>query len=277
MKKSRLLPRSGFPAWLAALLALCLFACAPREAARPDAGESAVRARLGNFALAVTAPDADNMVRPELLYNNRELAAPDDPVRDVSVKQSRRDFPLPGCESLTVEMFTGGANCCFGYYLLTRCPNGEYAASIEPGEGGLGDGVRNLRAYPATDASFFYYEPPDQSGNDRFSLSRAESPRLTRYLVFDDGAWRADRAGEFKAVYAGLLDRTAGDKQMNRAARAISMAYYSLMAGKGPDIAARALRRNLPKQYAGLASAIFADITTAVEAFGPVRNLVIDR
>ena len=231
---------------------------------------------LGDFTVLSIAPQPETgLVQPSLLYKNREISPAVDPMRTLDAGQKTQNFPLPGCQSVTVEMFTGGANCCFGEYILTTCPDGSYAAFIEPRDGGLGDPQKALRAYPIDDPAFMYYEPENQKGRNKLALNRVESPRVSRFLVFERGAWRTDKPGEFPAAYATLFAEVQKDKQTNKTARAISMAYYTLMAGEKDAAAARTLNRALPKSYAPLARTILADIKTAIAAFDPVRNLVV--
>ena len=255
--------------------ALC--GCVKQATPGPVADSGQVRARLGDFAVAASPAEAENLVVPSLQHKGAALTKTSEPVRALSPEQTQTAFPLPECQSMKVEMFTGGANCCFGYYLLTQCPDGDFAAYVEPRDGGLGTGDRKLRAYPADESAFYYYEPTGQQGEDKLSLSRAVSPRPTRYIVFDNGSWRVDKPGEFPAVYNALILRNARDKGMDPAARAITEAYYTLMAGKNADAALRALKRSLPGKYASLATQIFADIQKAVTDFNPVRNLVVDQ
>ena len=277
MKPFRFSPRFA-ALFCCAFLAAGLCACAGQSDQRASLADATVRASLGDFTVFAVAADPElPLVQPSLLYKNRDLSQTHDPMRELTPGQSVRDFPLPGCESMKVELFTGGANCCFGYYLLASCPDGGHAAYIEPRNGGVGEAQPALRAYPVDELAFFYYEPANQQGGVKLSLSRVDSPRITRYLVFDGGAWRADRAGELPAAYKALLAQLRGDKTMNRTARAISLAYYSQMAGEKPQAAARVLRRALPKEYAHLAPVILADIQASVDNFNPVRNLVLEQ
>ena len=237
---------------------------------------SSMQATLGEFSVSTVAAEAEtDLIQPSLRYKNREISPASDPIRELTAGAKVENFPLPDCASMSVEMFTGGANCCFGYYLITSCADGDHAAYIEPRNGGLGEALPNLRAYPVDDPAFFYYEPQNQQGADKLALSRVESPRLTRLLVFADGAWRADIPGEFPAVYTLLLSETRKAKDMDKAARGISLAYYALMAGQKDDAAFKLLKRSLSQKHAPLASTIFTDIKNSVLDFAPVRNLVL--
>ncbi|MCC8194189.1 MAG: hypothetical protein LIP28_06050 [Deltaproteobacteria bacterium] len=275
MKAFRFAPRS-FAFLCGAFLAAGLSACAGHAGREADLASASARADLGDFTVfAVAAEPETGLLQPALLYKNRDISPAQEPVRDITPGPKVADFPLPGCESMKVEMFTGGANCCFGYYLLASCPDGEHAAYVEPRNGGVGEARTEMKAYAVDDPAFFYYEPKNQSGADKLSLSRVESPRLTRFLVFDNGEWRADKAGEFPAAYKALLADVRRDKTMNRTARAVSMAYYALMAGRKEAEASRILKRALPGQYGSLAPEVFNDVKAAVAGFDPARTLTV--
>jgi len=263
---------------LAVVCCLFLAACAGHAGKEASPEMATVQAKMGYFTvISVATQPETGLVLPALLYKNQDVSPITDPMRSLSASPEVQDFPLPGCESVTVEMFTGGANCCFGYYLLTSCPDGSSAAYIEPRNGGLDNAQHALRAYPLDDPTFFYYEPKSQKSVNKLSLSRVESPRITRFLVFENNAWRADKPGELPAAYTSLLAQTRKDKDVNRTAKAISMTYYTLMIGGNDAAAARVLKRSLPGTYAPLASVILADIKAAVAEFDPVRNLDISK
>lgn len=270
----RSLPRTAAAVCLI-LLAAGFAACAKQPGPQADPANTSAHASMGDFTVFAEADPGTNLVQPAVLYKNRDISQPGDPVRELTPGKTVQNFPLPGCESMKVEMFTGGANCCFGYYILTTCPDGGHAGYIEPQNGGVGDAEQKLRAYPIDDPAFFYYEPQNQTGGTKLSLSRADSPRITRFLVFDNGAWRTDHAGELSAAYKALLAHVRQDKTMNKAARAISMAYYSLMAGGKPVAAERLLQQSLPREHARLAPAIMADIQASINGFNPVRSLTV--
>lgn len=258
------------------VLALCGACTGRKPESAPET--SGVRARLGGFALSTSGP-ADE-ITPSLAYKGADITQTGETVRAVDPEQEVRNFPLPGCRSMKVEMFTGGANCCFRYYLLSECPDGSHAAYIEPRDGGMGAANASMRAYTMDDAAFFYYSPAgqtaDQSGDAPFSFSRAESPRITRYIVYENGEWRPDRPGEFKAAYRSLRAQAVRGEGVP-GAKAVMAAYYSLMAGDAEDTAMRTLSMNLPGKYRKLSPGIFADIKKAVADFNPVKNLDLPR
>jgi len=277
MKPLTMIHRS-VPLFCLFALVLCLGACFGQSGPESALPGPNARAQLGNFFLL--SPDEDpatKMAPAILLHSGKDITQINDPMREVTADGPLADFPLPGCESMKVEMFTGGANCCFGYYLLTSCPDGEHAGYLEPGNGGVGEAQPALRAYAVDDPTFFYYQPKNQKAASPLFLSRADSPRVNRFLVYDKGLWRADKPGEFPAVYKSLLVELDRDKDMNPTAKAISTAYYSLMAGEKASAIFRELKRALPKEWTPLTNTVNADIRAAVKDFNPVKNLKIGK
>lgn len=261
---------------LAAFLSLAACARQPgTESAVPGGKE---RAALGGFSLVAPPPDPETNLAPAiLLFRGRDISQITEPVREISVDRTAR-FPLPECDSMVVRMFTGGANCCFGYYLLSVCPDGEHAAYIDPYDGGVGKPDPAMRAYPVSDAAFMYYTP-ERWHEPVFALSRVDSPRINRFLVYDNGMWRADRPGEFAAAYTALRAKARKEPGANAAARAIAVAYYSLMTGDDAQAVYDELEYTLlsdmllPKRQEHIPAVVFEDIQRAVEGFSVVKNL----
>jgi hypothetical protein len=245
-----------------------------------DGGGLAQRIDFQDFTLLVrpVAEEAD-LVTVTVLYNGREVAGGDTAFRSVEPGFAREEFPGADCSSREIGLFTGGANCCYGYYLLSLCEGRAFAAYIEPYDGGLGQ-PRTLpdghsKGFTAGDGTFMYYEPAGQSGAAPLSFSRASSPRLQRYLVFENGVWRADKPGEFASGYTDLLAELEESGDIDPAAKAITASYYTLMAGGDAAAAEDALKKHLPAEYAALGGTIFADVHKAVEGFRPVRELLL--
>lgn len=221
--------------------------------------------------------DEDNLVSVTLLHQDKVVSDTGAAFRTVEPQSVLEQFPREDCASREIDMFTGGANCCWGYFLLTSCGGQGYASYIEPYDGGLGD-VQTLpggkaKGYVIGDGAFMYYEPAGQSGSAPLSFARVNSPRVQRFLVFDNGAWRADQPGEFAEGYKSMLAALEGSKDIDPAAKAIMAAYYTLMAGEGATAAEAALAKALPKEYASLATAILADVRKAVAGFRPAQEL----
>ncbi len=250
---------------------LCLFALAltPTQAALAEQNGRDIA--FGSFTLKIT-PGQAGLLDAQLLRKGAAIAPRLEALREISADPIQADFPLPGCQTMKISLFTGGANCCFGYYLLSSGQGRDYAAYLEPGDGGLGDS--NIPgAYAATDGAFMYYEKKDGQGN-AISLNRVESPRLPRLLVFDRDSWRADRPGEFKAAYAAYATPApTGDSAQT--ARAITGAYARLMAGENEASVLASFSAALPAAHKPLAEAAFADIRKALAAFSPAVNIPI--
>lgn len=231
---------------------------------------------FGKFTIKIQEEKEDAAYQEVLLhYNNKALNVESDAYRVVKASGPASDLPLPGCETMTLEMFTGGANCCFAYYILTSCPDSDLVEFNEPIQGGMGAPVSIMgeaKGYPITDPAFMYYSTENQDGDAALSLSRVDSPRPTRYIIFADNVWRADKIGEFAPVYRALA-ASAQKTDANPAAGAIEIAYYLYMAGDDEAVVKAVLKKELPKEYAPLADIVFNDIVKAVAEFKPFTPL----
>ena len=254
-------------------------------AAPPADGEqepglaAGAKTNFGKFAIEVgAAPEVEGFKRVAVKHDGKLLRQDDDPYRVVTPGDELRDFPLPGCESMTLELFTGGANCCFGYYILTACPDEDAAAFSTPADGGLGEAVTvagEVKGFAMSDPAFMYYSPQGrENGAAALSLSRVESPRPTRYVVFDDSAWRAYKLGEFAPAYQTLAAEAKADGQGGKTAgRAIALAYYAHMAGADAAEVKTVLKAELPTEFADLSDTIFDDVVKAAAEFKPFERL----
>ncbi len=231
---------------------------------------------FGKFTVKIQEEKEDPAYKEvRLRYNGKPLNGDSDAYRFVQASAPAVDIPLPGCETMTLEMFTGGANCCFAYYILTSCPENDLAEFNEPiqsGMGSLASVTDEVKGYPITDPAFMYYSTENQDGDAALSLSRVESPRPTRYIIFADNVWRADKIAEFAPVYRALA-ADAQKADANPAAKAIETAYYLYMAGDDAVSVKAALKGELPKEYAPLADIVFNDIVKAVAEFKPFTPL----
>ncbi len=229
-----------------------------------------------NIEIGVDA-ELDDYKSLSILHDGNPAVTAAETYRSVDVNESIDNYPLTNCETLSLEIFTGGANCCFGYYILSSCPDSDMAAYIEPIKGGMGAEPKNLGSimgYPLTDPSFMYYAASLDSG-ESISLSGAESPQLVRYVVFDGDHWRLDKRGEFPGAYRQLAAEADGLQAdvpvPNPVARAIYMSYYSYMAGDDPVAVKALLKTQLPDQYAHLSDLVFSDIEKAVAEYKPIQ------
>ncbi len=241
-----------------------------------DSGEQAkpIDETFHKFRIS-TRPDAELEGYSDLkiTYSGKIAAEPEDePFRETSFEKPGGDFPASGCETLKLEVFTGGANCCFGYYIMTSCPDGDYLGYIEPFDGMMSKSSLP-GAFSVDEPYFIYYGVED--GTVSLDLSRVESPRPQRLLVFENGAWRADKVGEFAQHYRSLSEKAGDGFDKGAPAAAILKAYYAYMAGDSKEQVLGLLKKELPAEYAVLSEAIFADIAGAAGNLDLVEMLPI--
>ena len=244
------------------------------DSAQSNEGLPPGKLDFAKFSIEVKAsPEAENYKLVTLSHSGKTVTADDGVYRIVTPGAATKDFPLPGCETMTLELFTGGANCCFGYYILSACPDEDAAAFHEPTDGSMGAATTvagTAKGYPITDPAFMYYSPAGQRSDPPLSLSRVASPRLIRYVIFADNAWREDKIGEFAQAYKELAAQAATDNaDIDPAARAISLAYYTHMAGADDAEVKALLEAELPTEFAYLKDTIFNDILKAAAEFKP--------
>lgn len=190
-------------------------------------------------------------------------------------------IPGPNCRSLLTYCFSGGAHCCMSLIIATACGSQRSLDLIDLAHSGsevkfIDIGAAGTKALKVTDWQFAYY---GVEGTD-FQLSFADSPGMTRLLVFDGGKWRSDASGEFSRFYGTLFTEarqsalTASRKREGTelaAGRAIKAAYYFLMSGKPADGVADELKQLLPSSWKPEADKISADIRHAIREFNPVE------
>ena len=241
--------------------------------AENDGSLSPGKLDFAKFSIEIKAsPELENYKLVALSYSGKTVTSDDGVYRIVEPRATAKDFPLPGCETMTLELFTGGANCCFGYYILSACPDEDVAAFHAPADGGMGAPgtvAGTAKGYPIADPAFMYYSPAGQSSAAPLNLTRVESPQLTRYVVFADNTWRGDNIGEFAEAYKELAAQAAGDADINPAVRAISLVYYTHLSGAGEAEVKALLEAELPVEFAYLKDTIFNDIVKAAAEFKP--------
>ena len=259
---------------LAAASLGCLGAAAA-EAKNSGQSASQLGVRTGPFVVDVLEA-REGMQSLRVMCNSKDITEDGDTLyREVTVDEPVSDFPEQGLETVKINIYTGGANCCQGYYLLVSAQEHgtaeeSYAAYVEPYDGGLSRNDYPV-GYAAIDPAFKGYELE----NTEIFISRAESPRLNRLLVFADGRWRPDKVGEFPDYYQIMSEATAEAGNMHPLSRAIALSYYSLMRGDGADAALKVLKTDIPDAYnkRKIVAAIFEDIEEAAGNFNPVENL----
>lgn len=188
-------------------------------------------------------------------------------------------IPFPGCHTLLAYCYSGGAHCCTTLFIATDCGpvSSLDRADIENDNGEVkfvrADGTLR-REIEVHDWQFAYYGSPDM----KIQFSFADSPAMVRLLVFSDGHWRADRAGEFKSFYLRLLHEadkkasSAAQRGKNALASSLAMqaAYYDLMTGASANEAGQVLKRLLPAGLRSETAEVMQDIRRAVSRFDPV-------
>ena len=250
---------------------ICCFGCP----AQVKAGEPLLAAvQMGDFRVKLLEA-AQNRQGLQVFYRDKAIGEEQDNFyREVSMEISSDDLSEQGLMLTEISLYTGGANCCQGYYLLVGGQdNASCAGYIEPYDGGL---IRNEdpKGYVVLDPAFQGYS---REGTDLF-LSRAESDRLSRLLLFENSQWHVDSAGQFPDFYQARLDETSADVKLNPVFRAIALAYYSLMKGNSTDNAKQVLKNNLPTVFQAeeLVNEIFKDIQRAAGEFDPIENLSLN-
>lgn len=233
----------------------------------------AAETNFGKFKIT-TKQIGDEMMGIDIQTDAADITQGNDEYREISYDDILKDFPQPGMETLKVNLNTGGANCCAGYYLLSNGPDAIFAAYIMPYDGYCVYD-ENIKAFIANDASFMGYQlDPNELGSP--FLSRAESPRLNRILVFENGVWRGDNIGEFPSYYDGLLAKATDNKELSGLAKNITIAYYSLMLGMDNKHAAKLLKKDLPSEYAKYADNIMSDLSKATKNFDFIQNIYLN-
>lgn len=249
---------------------ICCFGCPAQVKAEP----LLANVQMGDFNVKLLEAAQDRQ-RLEVFYRNKAIGEEQDNLyREVGMEVSSYDLSEQGLMLTEISLFTGGANCCQGYYLLVGGQNyASCAGYIEPYDGGL---IRNEdpKGYMILDPAFKGYS---REGTDLF-LSRAESGRLSRLLLFENGRWHVDSAGQFPDFYQARLDETSADVELNPVFRAIALAYYSLMKGNSTDEAKQVLKSNLPAVFQAetLVNEVFKDVQQAAGEFNPIENLALN-
>lgn len=192
-------------------------------------------------------------------------------------------FPRPDCRSAFFYCFSGGAHCCMSLTLATHCGPLHFLDLIDLAHSDARvrfvDADQNgTQEIKIVDWQFAYYGP---EGSDN-QLAFADSPPLTRLLVFGKDGWRVDHIGEFENFYTGLYkasqreirthNRKKGENERS-AGLAIRTAYYCLMSGKSPGEAREVLDRFLPQSWKQESGKILDDIKRAAADFNPAESI----
>lgn len=255
----------------------CRAECGKKDG--PGGGENITFYDL-QFSIAENRPDRGCLLR--VSKQGREIFVGECAAR-VHEPKVFSDLPSANCQSLLAYCFSGGAHCCMLLVVATRCAARTALDVIDLAHSDArvkfvdadGSGRKEIGV---VDWQFAYY---GMEGSD-LQLSFADSPAMSRLLVFDGGKWRPDRAGEFGRFYEGLYRQSSrearsaslGRKDSERVAgKAIAAAYYSVMSGKSAAEAAEVLLRLLPGSWKSESGKIIRDISRAVSEFDPVETI----
>lgn len=237
--------------------------------------------RLGKLVLSATQSSEDSGYFLRFSKGREELFYCDCAFK-TNEPRTIRHAPLEDCRTLLAYCFSGGAHCCTTLFIATECGSGESLDMADLGHSAakvecIRSGETPGRVLKVQDWQLAYYGPE----NSEFQLSFACSPAMTRLLVFDNGHWRADRAGEFSRFYSGLLRQA--EKRALHSARihqtelaaslSIKAAYYVLMSGRPVEDAVQVLNRLFPKKWKFETAKIAQDISRAASEFNPVETI----
>lgn len=242
-------------------------------------GGGTVEFRLGDLKLCITeiSPDGDYSLQ---FSNGEQVLVTGECAFKTHEPKTFRNMPLPDCRTLMTYCFSGGAHCCTTLFIATECGPGRSLDMVDLAHTNaevklaVADGAQG-KMIKVHDWQFAYYGTEDS----QIQFSFADSPAMTRLLVFDNGHWRPDRIGEFSQFYSRLLRQTMhaarvsdrkGDTELT-ASLAIKAAYYCLMSGKPVEKAAEVLSQLFPIKWRPESGKIIQDIHHAASEFNPVE------
>ncbi|MEN6437326.1 MAG: hypothetical protein ABFD97_01950 [Syntrophobacter sp.] len=267
------------------ILAFLIFCFLPHSVARGQAAKIAgdKTFRFNDLLVGMSALPGNDGYLLEFSRQGRNIYTGECAFR-VREPKVVSDFPAQKCRSLMTYCFSGGAHCCMSLIIASECGSLQTFNVIDLAHSDsdvkfVETGTKGVKALQVIDWQFAYYSVE----GTELELSFADSPGMTRLLVFEEGKWRPDRIGEFAGFYAGML-RDAGQTAQRVARKrsdpevvagtAISVAYYCIMSGKSLEEAERELKQRLPHSWKDVSGKIVRDIRRATLEFNPVQ--VID-
>ena len=268
--QTKIIHNTRFAFFLLASLLMALCVLMP-EKALAEKEKPVQKTELGKFkVMPMPAGEAFTL---DIQHEGKSIAQSKKPVTMISYDEIQKDVPLPGCETLKVNLNEGNN---FSYYLLSSCKDKDFAAYVKPYDGEVTFNSE-LKTYTATDPFFMAYTPKLATSDGGMTLSREESPRINRVLVFEEGAWRADKTKEFVDFYTALQQQAQGDETNVTAAQSIAATYYASMAGAPRMQASSLLKKLLPSDYTILSDKIYGDTQKAIRGFDIVENLMLGK
>jgi hypothetical protein len=242
-------------------------------------GKGTRQLSLGKLVLSITEASANGNYLLKFSKGKEEVFACECAIKTHEPK-TVPNTPRPNCRTLLAYCFSGGAHCCTTLFIATEWGS---EVSLDMVDFGHTDGEVKFieeggtlgKVIKVPDWQFAYYG----SENSQIEFSFADSPVMTRLLVFDNGHWRVDRVGEFTRFYSRLF-REALHKASMMAPRnepeltaslAMKAAYYDLMNGKPVEEAGQVLNQLFPVRWKHQAGTVIRDIYRAVSEFNPVE------
>lgn len=271
----------GAAAAIFCLLAMILIVAYPQISSANDKGRRSKNNRefkLGDVDLRVTdTRDGGFLLR---FSSNGEEVFKGECAFKTQDPEITRNVPGPGCRSLLVNCFSGGAHCCTTLLIATECDHKTSIDAVDMAHSDLREKFINVYGAPGKllrvyDWQFAYYAPEDS----QIQLAFSNSPAMARLLVYENGHWRADRIGEFREYYSNLFRQIvrkakAGavkNEPESATSLAIKAAYYNIMAGNSREQATEVLTRLLPAQWKTESEKVIADIQHAASEFNPIE------
>ncbi len=193
--------------------------------------------------------------------------------------------PVSGCNTIVTALYSGGAHCCTDIVMGVSCGSKDSLYTVGMGHGGLedpseifhdiGNGTKCLEL---TDQRFTYYNNDvgyfDIKGDNKHKLTFAESPFITRYVVWTpQEGWTGTKPGDLKELYQKLLKQELdGSRKGGDPATAISLTYYALMSGEDSARAYKLLESRLPRSWKSVAEKVFEHIRSCTkDDFCPIE------
>jgi hypothetical protein len=155
----------------------------------------------GPYTVSWQKFDPDKLPEENLVLH---ITRDNHPVRAIGIWQAEAetlDIDNDGISELLITDFSGGAHCCFTYYLYSRSPDLRLLGVFEMGNGGLrfedldGDGI--LEGVGDYDG-FAYYD-----------FCYAASPFLPLVFSLTNGRYVEDTKSYPNSIKKALLDRVA--------------------------------------------------------------------
>ena len=235
----------------------------------------AAEIRLGKFLVQET-PDKEVETYAALRISHGKQVIMEADVSRGTVEGTtiRQDFPVPGCRTMVIPVFTGGAHCCFELYLASQCGGEDRLYSVGLGHSDDAE-FTDLNAdgrmeMIVDDWSFAYYGPD----GGEVSMSFAESLPFPRVFVHDKDGWRVDHPGEFAGFYTAKRRELEQEFKDPDPGPAIVWAALALMEGLPQKDVAVGFVSRLPKDWRPVAQRVMDDVLGALRQSGELCSAI---